>query len=232
MWACFTFRVNNNARIQEFAKGTAVLHQWIEQSKEKMEESENSRITLEAKIATFTSSIAEIQQSISALETPVDPEVVVATDSDRDEDHTIPKSRDDCLQELYSRLGLDHLTVDKLKYLLVKTLSHGLDYTSSPLKRLQEDLLEMNEDAVVSEDCNMEEIREVIDMDVLTADQKELNRLKEELKQLEQDKANAEKELKALDSEFFFGGQNEFFMMKGQCYSHVVLERSIFFTVV
>ena len=46
-----SFRVRNNARIQEFAKGTAVLHQWIEQSKEKLAEAEQTKATLETKVA-------------------------------------------------------------------------------------------------------------------------------------------------------------------------------------
>ena len=97
-----------------------------------------------------------------------------------------------------------------------------MSHNSSPLKRLQEDMLEVDKDATVSEDCTIEELREVIMMEALTPSQKELNRLKEELKRLEQEKANAEKELDAFDSDSFFGGQNEFFMMKGQCYSHMV----------
>ena len=217
-----SFRVRNNARIQEFAKGTAALHQWIEQSKEKLAEAEQTKATLETKVATLTSSIAEIQKSITALETPKDPEIVVVNDSNETEDPKVPKSREERLQELYSRLGLNHLSADKLKYLLVKTLVHGMSYNPSPLKRLQEDMLEVDKDATVSEDCKMEELREVIMMEALAPSQKELNRLKEELKRLEQEKADAEKELGVFDVEYFFGGQNEFFMMKGQCYNHMV----------
>ena len=170
----------------------------------------------------MTSSIVETQKSITVLETPQDLEIVVVTDSNETEEPNVPKSRDERLQELYSRLGLNHLSADKLKYLLVKTLVHGMSHNSSPLKRLQEDMLEVDKDATVSEDCTIEELREVIMMEALTPSQKELNRLKEELKRLEQEKANAEKELDAFDSDSFFGGQNEFFMMKGQCYSHMV----------
>ena len=170
----------------------------------------------------MTASIAEIQKSITALETPQDLEIVVVNDSNETEDPKVPKSREERLQELYSRLGLNHLSADKLKYLLVKTLVHGMSYNPSPLKRLQEDMLEVDKDATVSEDCKMEELREVIMMEALAPSQKELNRLKEELKRLEQEKADAEKELGVFDVEYFFGGQNEFFMMKGQCYNHMV----------
>lgn len=223
--------MKNNARIQEFAKGTAILHQWIEQSKEKLAETEQAKVALEAKIASLTSSIAETQKSITILETPQDQEIVVV-DSNETEEPKISKSRDERLQELYSKLGLQHLSADKLRYLLVKTLVHSENNLSPPLKRLQEDLLEVDNDATVHEDCSMEELQEVIRMEVLTPAQKELNRLNEELNRLKEEKEDAEKELDTFEKDSFFGGQNEFYMMKGQCYSHMVFCVHFDFTIV
>ena len=215
--ALFLDRIDNQAKIQAFAKGTETLRSWIQISKEKITEAEASKVAIEKRVEQLEVEIAAKRELIASMEShpESDPDVVVVDDD-------AVKSRPERLYELYGKLGLNSLSSNDLKYLIVKSLYRGSDYNELVLNGFQEDLLEISEHASMNEEVDVPELREIIEMESSESENEVLRKEKEELERLEKEREDAKSELKQTVGSEFYGGNQEFFMMKGECYSHRV----------
>lgn len=182
-----------------------------------MAEAESSKTAFEEKIAHLETEIVMKRELVASMEAhpESDPDVVVVDDDS-------VKSRPERLYELYSKLGLNSFSANDLKYLIVKTLYRASDYNEMVMNGFQEDLLEISEHASMKEEVEVSELREVVEMELPDQESETLKKEKEELEQLEKEKSIAETELSQKGGNEFFGGNQEFYMMKGECYSHRV----------
>lgn len=182
-----------------------------------MAEAESSKTALEEKIAHLETEIVMKRELVASMEAhpESDPDVVVVDDDS-------VKSRPERLYELYSKLGLNSFSANDLKYLIVKTLYRASDYNEMVMNGFQEDLLEISEHASMKEEVEVSELREVVEMELPDQESETLKKEKEELERLEKEKSIAETELSQKGGNEFFGGNQEFYMMKGECYSHRV----------
>lgn len=182
-----------------------------------MAEAESSKTALEEKIAHLETEIVMKRELVASMEAhpESDPDVVVVDDDS-------VKSRPERLYELYGKLGLNSFSANDLKYLIVKTLYRASDYNEMVMNGFQEDLLEISEHASLKEEVEVSELREVVEMELPDQESETLKKEKEELERLEKEKSIAETELSQKDGNEFFGGNQEFYMMKGECYSHRV----------
>ena len=182
-----------------------------------MAEAESSKTALEEKIAHLETEIVMKRELVASMEAhpESDPDVVVVDDDS-------VKSRPERLYELYSKLGLNSFSANDLKYLIVKTLYRASDYNEMVMNGFQEDLLEISEHASMKEEVEVSELREVVEMELPDQESETLKKEKEELARLEKEKSIAETELSQKGGNEFFGGNQEFYMMKGECYSHRV----------
>ena len=182
-----------------------------------MAEAESSKTALEEKIAHLETEIVMKRELVASMEAhpESDPDVVVVDDDS-------VKSRPERLYELYSKLGLNSFSANDLKYLIVKTLYRASDYNEMVMNGFQEDLLEISEHASMKEEVEVSELREVVEMELPDQESETLKNEKEELERLEKEKSIAETELSQKGGNEFFGGNQEFYMMKGECYSHRV----------
>ena len=182
-----------------------------------MAEAESSKTALEEKIAHLETEIVMKRELVASMEAhpESDPDVVVVDDDS-------VKSRPERLYELYSKLGLNSFSANDLKYLIVKTLYRASDYNEMVMNGFQEDLLEISEHASMKEEVEVSELREVVEMELPEQESETLKKEKEELERLEKEKSIAETELSQKGGNEFFGGNQEFYMMKGECYSHRV----------
>ena len=182
-----------------------------------MAEAESSKTALEEKIAHLETEIVMKRELVASMEAhpESDPDVVVVDDDS-------VKSRPERLYELYSKLGLNSFSANDLKYLIVKTLYRASDYNEMVMNGFQEDLLEISEHASMKEEVEVSELREVVEMELPDHESETLKKEKEELERLEKEKSIAETELSQKGGNEFFGGNQEFYMMKGECYSHRV----------
>ena len=182
-----------------------------------MAEAESSKTALEEKIAHLETEIVMKRELVASMEAhpESDPDVVVVDDDS-------VKSRPERLYELYSKLGLNSFSANDLKYLIVKTLYRASDYNEMVMNGFQEDLLEISEHASMKEEVEGSELREVVEMELPDQESETLKKEKEELERLEKEKSIAETELSQKGGNEFFGGNQEFYMMKGECYSHRV----------
>ena len=182
-----------------------------------MAEAEASKTALEEKIAHLETEIVMKRELVASMEAhpESDPDVVVVDDDS-------VKSRPERLYELYSKLGLNSFSANDLKYLIVKTLYRASDYNEMVMNGFQEDLLEISEHASLKEEVEVSELREVVEMELPDQESETLKKEKEELERLEKEKSIAETELSQKGGNEFFGGNQEFYMMKGECYSHRV----------
>lgn len=182
-----------------------------------MAEAESSKTALEEKIAHLKTEIVMKRELVASMEAhpESDPDVVVVDDDS-------VKSRPERLYELYSKLGLNSFSANDLKYLIVKTLYRASDYNEMVMNGFQEDLLEISEHASMKEEVEVSELREVVEMEFPDQESETLKKEKEELERLEKEKSIAETELSQKGGNEFFGGNQEFYMMKGECYSHRV----------
>ena len=182
-----------------------------------MAEAESSKTALEEKIAHLETEIGMTRALVAAMEAPPesDPDVVVVDDDS-------VKSRPERLYVLYGKLGLNSFSANDLKYLIVKTLYRASDYNEMVMNGFQEDLLEISEHASMKEEVEVSELREVVEMELPDQESETLKKEKEELERLEKEKSIAETELSQKGGNEFFGGNQEFYMMKGECYSHRV----------
>lgn len=182
-----------------------------------MAEAESSKTALEEKITHLETEIVMKRELVASMEAhpESDPDVVVVDDDS-------VKSRPERLYELYSKLGLNSFSANDLKYLIVKTLYRASDYNEMVMNGFQEDLLEISEHASMKEEVEVSELREVVEMELPDQESETLKKEKEELERLEKEKSIAETELSQKGGNEFFGGNQEFYMMKGECYSHRV----------
>ena len=182
-----------------------------------MAEAESSKTALEEKIAHLETEIVMKRELVASMEAhpESDPDVVVVDDDS-------VKSRPERLYELYSKLGLNSFSANDLKYLIVKTLYRASDYNEMVMNGFQEDLLEISEHASMKEEVEVSELREVVEMEWPDQESETLKKDKEDLERLEKEKSIAETELSQKGGNEFFGGNQEFYMMKGECYSHRV----------
>ena len=182
-----------------------------------MAEAESSKTALEEKIAHLETEIVMKRELVASMEAhpESDPDVVVVDDDS-------VKSRPERLYELYGKLGLNSFSANDLKYLIVKTLYRASDYNEMVMNGFQEDLLEISEHASLKEEVEVSELREVVEMELPDQESETLKKEKEELERLEKEKSIAETELSQKGGNEFFGGNQEFYMMKGECYSHRV----------
>lgn len=182
-----------------------------------MAEAESSKTALEEKIAHLKTEIVMKRELVASMEAhpESDPDVVVVDDDS-------VKSRPERLYELYGKLGLNSFSANDLKYLIVKTLYRASDYNEMVMNGFQEDLLEISEHASMKEEVEVSELREVVEMELPDQESETLKKEKEELERLEKEKSIAETELSQKGGNEFFGGNQEFYMMKGECYSHRV----------
>lgn len=182
-----------------------------------MAEAESSKTALEEKIAHLETEIVMKRELVASMEAhpESDPDVVVVDDDS-------VKSRPERLYELYGKLGLNSFSASDLKYLIVKTLYRASDYNEMVMNGFQEDLLEISEHASMKEEVEVSELREVVEMELPGQESETLKKEKEELERLEKEKSIAETELSQKGGNEFFGGNQEFYMMKGECYSHRV----------
>ena len=214
-----TFSTENAARMEEFAKGSETLRQWIEQSKLHFESVEKSKIDLQLDIDDLSNRIELLKTDISLLEL----ETSSSSASSIIDSEGNKLTRADRLKSVYQRLGLQDLNENELRLLIVQMLSHGVDYMVTPLERFPDDLHAVNNSITIDIETSSEkELKEILEMPVTVAPNVRLGEMKNELGGLEDEKEEKEKKMEDLKKEVYFGPMNEFFVMKGQCYSEKV----------
>ena len=207
--------IENAARIEEFSKGTAILHQWIEQSELHFKSEETAKADLESEIEDLTSRIELLQSDINILTLQKSTSAQLVVDSNGNS-----ISRESRLQAIYEQFGLKDLDEKELRLLIIRMLSHGIDYSTTPFKRFPSDLRAVKSSLNINIESSSEaELREVLEMPAETDIDMKLGAMKNEIGGLEDEKEEKEKKLGEMVKTMYYGPLNEFFVMKGQCYS-------------
>ena len=126
--------------------------------------------------------------------------------------------------ELYKRIGLFNLQENELRFLIVKLLSRDKGFGNEPLNQLREDVNSMDLGIEIDETLRMEEIRSVSNQKEFAEESAAVKAKEREVSEMESSLSKKNDELKELNHVVYYGPQNEFYKMKGQCYSKQVVE--------
>lgn len=124
---------------------------------------------------------------------------------------------------MYTKLGLDSLHEDDLRYLIVTTLSRSTGFSTSVMEHLQEDIADVNKEITISEEVKFDMVKEVVNKKNDPDHSDEWNEQEQKISTLKNEKEKKKDEQVTLNSDTsFYGPQNEFYMMKGKCYDKTV----------
>ena len=136
----------------------------------------------------------------------------------------VPICEQDRFVELYKRIGLFNLQENELRFLIVKLLSRDKGFGNEPLNQLREDVNSMDLGIEIDETLRMEEIRSVSNQKEFAEESAAVKAKEREVSEMESSLSKKNDELKELNHVVYYGPQNEFYKMKGQCYSKQVVE--------
>ena len=106
----------------------------------------------------------------------------------------------------------------------MKLLSRDKGFGNEPLDQLREDVNSMDLGIEIDETLRMEEIRSVSNQKEFAEESAAVKAKEREVSEMESSLSKKNDELKELNHVVYYGPQNEFYKMKGQCYSKQVVE--------
>ena len=204
----------NEKRITTFAKGSTILKEWIEESNAALGEVDVKKTQLQSEIDSLKTDIELARKELEILRTTEPEEKPVSSD--------VPICEQDRFVELYKRIGLFNLQENELRFLIVKLLSRDKGF--EPLNQLREDVNSMDLGIEIDETLRMEEIRSVSNQKEFAEESAAVKAKEREVSEMESSLSKKNDELKELNHVVYYGPQNEFYKMKGQCYSKQVVE--------
>ena len=171
---------------------------------------------LQSEIDSLKTDIELARKELEILRTTEPEEKPVSSD--------VPICEQDRFVELYKRIGLFNLQENELRFLIVKLLSRDKGFGNEPLNQLREDVNSMDLGIEIDETLRMEEIRSVSNQKEFAEESAAVKAKEREVSEMESSLSKKNDELKELNHVVYYGPQNEFYKMKGQCYSKQVVE--------
>ena len=206
----------NEKRISTFVKGSTILKEWIEESNAALGEVDVKKTQLQSEIDSLKTDIELARKELEILRTTEPEEKPISSD--------VPICEQDRFVELYKRIGLFNLQENELRFLIVKLLSRDKGFGNEPLNQLREDVNSMDLGIEIDETLRMEEIRSVSNQKEFAEESAAVKAKEREVSEMESSLSKKNDELKELNHVVYYGPQNEFYKMKGQCYSKQVVE--------
>ena len=171
---------------------------------------------LQSEIDSLKTDIELARKELEILRTTEPEEKPVSSD--------VPICEQDRFVELYKRIGLFNLQENELRFLIVKLLSRDKGFGNEPLNQLREDVNSMDLGIEIDETLRMEEIRSVSNQKEFAEESAAVKAKEREVSEMESSLSKKNEELKELNHVVYYGPQNEFYKMKGECYSKQVVE--------
>ena len=213
MWGVNS-RKQNNQRLTTFSKGSTILREWVRESKEVMD-------NMAAKKEELQSDIETIKQDIELAKR----ELEILRANQPEEKPTESRERacdEERYYDMYKRMGLLELQENELRYLIVSILSRDNSYGNEGLDRLRDYADAIGVDLHVDDDLHMDDVRQMSGEHAEAKESETVKAKEREVTELENSLSSKESSLKDLESTAFYGPANEFYKMKGQCYSKQV----------
>ena len=207
-------RKQNNQRLTTFSKGSTILREWVRESKEVMD-------NMAAKKEELQSDIETIKQDIELAKK----ELEILRANQPEEKPTESRERacdEERYYDMYKRMGLLELQENELRYLIVSILSRDNSYGNEGLDRLRDYADAIGVDLHVDDDLHMDDVRQMSGEHAEAKESEAVKAKEREVTELENSLSSKESSLKDLESTAFYGPANEFYKMKGQCYSKQV----------
>lgn len=213
MWGVNS-RKQNNQRLTTFSKGSTILREWVRESKEVMDNMAAKKEELQSDIETIKQDIELAKKELEILRAN-QPEEKPAESRERACD-------EERYYDMYKRMGLLELQENELRYLIVSILSRDNSYGNEGLDRLRDYADAIGVDLHVDDDLHMDYVRQMSGEHAEAKESEAVKAKEREVTELENSLSSKESSLKDLESTAFYGPANEFYKMKGQCYSKQV----------
>lgn len=213
MWGVIS-RKQNNQRLTTFSKGSTILREWVRESKEVMDNMAAKKEELQSDIETIKQDIELAKKELEILRAN-QPEEKPAESRERACD-------EERYYGMYKRMGLLELQENELRYLIVSILSRDNSYGNEGLDRLRDYADAIGVDLHVDDDLHMDDVRQMSTEHAEAQESEAVKAKEREVTELENSLSSKESSLKDLESTAFYGPANEFYKMKGQCYSKQV----------
>lgn len=213
MWGVIS-RKQNNQRLTTFSKGSTILREWVRESKEVMDNMAAKKEELQSDIETIKQDIELAKKELEILRAN-QPEEKPAESRERACD-------EERYYDMYKRMGLLELQENELRYLIVSILSRDNSYGNEGLDRLRDYADAIGVDLHVDDDLHMDDVRQMSTEHAEAQESEAVKAKEREVTELENSLSSKESSLKDLESTAFYGPANEFYKMKGQCYSKQV----------
>lgn len=213
MWGVNS-RKQNNQRLTTFSKGSTILREWVRESKEVMDNMAAKKEELQSDIETIKQDIELAKKELEILRAN-QPEEKPAESRERACD-------EERYYDMYKRMGLLELQENELRYLIVSILSRDNSYGNEGLDRLRDYADAIGVDLHVDDDLHMDDVRQMSGEHAEAKESETVKAKEREVTELENSLSSKESSLKDLESTAFYGPANEFYKMKGQCYSKQV----------
>lgn len=213
MWGVIS-RKQNNQRLTTFSKGSTILREWVRESKEVMDNMAAKKEELQSDIETIKQDIELAKKELEILRAN-QPEEKPAESRERACD-------EERYYGMYKRMGLLELQENELRYLIVSILSRDNSYGNEGLDRLRDYADAIGVDLHVDDDLHMDDVRQMSGEHAEAKESETVKAKEREVTELENSLSSKESSLKDLESTAFYGPANEFYKMKGQCYSKQV----------
>ena len=207
-------RKQNNQRLTTFSKGSTILREWVRESKEVMDNMAAKKEELQSDIETIKQDI-ELAKKVLEILRANQPEKQPAESRERACD-------EERYYDMYKRMGLLELQENELRYLIVSILSRDNSYGNEGLDRLRDYADAIGVDLHVDDDLHMDDVRQMFGEHAEAKESEAVKAKEREVTELENSLSSKESSLKDLESTAFYGPANEFYKMKGQCYSKQV----------
>ena len=207
-------RKQNNQRLTTFSKGSTILREWVRESKEVMDNMAAKKEELQSDIETIKQDIELAKKELEILRAN-QPEEKPAESRERACD-------EERYYGMYKRMGLLELQENELRYLIVSILSRDNSYGNEGLDRLRDYADAIGVDLHVDDDLHMDDVRQMSTEHAEAQESEAVKAKEREVTELENSLSSKESSLKDLESTAFYGPANEFYKMKGQCYSKQV----------
>ena len=195
-------------------KGSTILREWGRESKEVMDNMAAKKEELQSDIETIKQDIELAKKELEILRAN-QPEEKPAESRERACD-------EERYYDMYKRMGLLELQENELRYLIVSILSRDNSYGNEGLDRLRDYADAIGVDLHVDDDLHMDDVRQMSGEHAEAKESEAVKAKEREVTELENSLSSKESSLKDLESTAFYGPANEFYKMKGQCYSKQV----------
>lgn len=114
---------------------------------------------------------------------------------------------------------MDQLEGNQLRFLILQILQSNSAHSAHTVENLRKWISEINPSSVMDGTASVGEIKSVLDEKLKDS---ALSEKKSQLTTLEEQKKEAERGIKNMGSDLYYGPRNEFFKMKGQCYKKTI----------